>query len=210
MRLTKHPRESQSRSYVLQFIMPAMLEDPSAPAIYRVSGALPYSTSHETQLPSTIVPRPVTLRDRITIATLIPFSSAAQVPTSLLSYLSDQFNREILKGDTYPMIFPLPLTSFGAYWFQNFGAVMILGEVESVEDVQEMERRGIDWTINCLGSFYVKPNYPGRSSHICNGGFLVTDAARNKGVGRLMGEGYLEWAPKLVCDFVEDVSVRTY
>ena len=107
------------------------------------------------------------------------------------------------------MILPLPLASFGAYWFQNFGAVMILGEVESVEDVQEMERRGTDWTINCLGSFYIKPNYPGRSSHICNGGFLVTDAARNKGVGRLMGEGYLEWAPKLVCYFIWDLAVET-
>ena len=60
-----------------------------------------------------------------------------------------------------------------------------------------MEARGVDWARECLGSFYVKPNYPGRSSHVCNGGFLVTDAARNRGVGRLMGEGYLEWAPKL-------------
>lgn len=31
----------------------------------------------------------------------------------------------------------------------------------------------------------------GRSSHVCNGGFLVTEAARNRGVGRLMGEGQL-------------------
>lgn len=60
-----------------------------------------------------------------------------------------------------------------------------------------MEERGVDWTKECLGSFYVKPNYPGRSSHVCNGGFLVTDAARNRGVGRLMGECYLDWAPKL-------------
>ena len=177
--------------------MPAMLDDPTASAIYRVSGALPYPTPHDAHLPETIFPRQVTLRDRITIATLIPFSSPAQVPPSLLSYLSDQFNREILKGDTYPMISPLPLTSFGPYWFQNFGAVMILGEVESIEEVRDMERSGCDWTVVCLGSFYVKPNYPGRSSHVCNGGFLVTDAARNKGVGRLMGEGYLEWAPKL-------------
>ncbi|KAI7698806.1 zf-H2C2-domain-containing protein [Hortaea werneckii] len=60
-----------------------------------------------------------------------------------------------------------------------------------------MEAQDVDWSKECLGSFYVKPNYPGRSSHVCNGGFLVSDVARNKGVGRLMGEGYLEWAPKL-------------
>ena len=97
------------------------------------------------------------------------------------------------------MMTTMPISTFGTYWFQNFGAIMLLGEVESVEQVWEMENRGEEWEKVCLGSFYVKPNYPGRSSHVSNGGFLVTEAARNKGVGRLMGEGYLEWAPKLVC-----------
>lgn len=89
------------------------------------------------------------------------------------------------------------MSVFGMYWFANFGAIMILGDIQAVEEVTHMEERGVDWAKECLGSFYVKPNYPGRSSHVCNGGFLVTDAARNRGVGRLMGEGYLEWAPKL-------------
>ena len=71
-------------------------------------------------------------------------------------------NLEIEKGDTYPMMIPMPLSTFGPYWFQNFAAVMILGEVESVEEVAEMERRGTDWGEVCLGSFYVKPNYPGQ------------------------------------------------
>ena len=97
------------------------------------------------------------------------------------------------------MMISMAVSTFGTYWFQNFGAIMLLGEVESVEQVWEMENGGEEWERVCLGSFYVKPNYPGRSSHVCNGGFLVTEAARNKGVGRLMGEGYLEWAPKLVC-----------
>jgi hypothetical protein len=110
-------------------------------------------------------------------------------------------NKEIEKGDTYPMIDPLPLESFGPYWFSNFGAVMLLGDISSVHEVQALERTGADWKKICLGSFHIKPNYPGRSSHVCNGTFLVTDAARNRGVGRLMGEGYLEWAPQLVSDF---------
>lgn len=177
--------------------MPAMLDDPTAPTIHRTSGAPPYPTpTANPQLPPDIVPRPVTLRDRVTIATLLPFSSAAHVPPSLLAYLCDQLNREIEKGDTYPMIAPMALAAFGPYWFQNFGAVMLLGEIGSVDEVGRMKRE--DWARECLGSFYIKPNYPGRSSHVCNGGFLVTDAARNRGVGRLMGEGYLEWAPKLV------------
>lgn len=39
----------------------------------------------------------------------------------------------------------------------------------------------------------------GRCSHICNAGFLTTTAARGKGVGQQMGEAYLDFAPKLVC-----------
>ncbi|KAL8766674.1 MAG: hypothetical protein Q9209_006604 [Squamulea sp. 1 TL-2023] len=173
------------------------LDDPTAPNIYRTSGAPPYPTPSDPQIPDSISPRQVTLRDRITIASLIPFSNPDDVPHSLLNYLCSQLNREIEKGDTYPMISAMPLTTFGPYWFQNFAAIMILGEVQSIEEVVDLESKGTDWGEVCLGSFYVKPNYPGRSSHICNGGFLVTEAARNRGVGRLMGEGYLEWAPKL-------------
>lgn len=178
--------------------MPAMLDDPTAPVIYRVSGEPPYPTPQHNEIPDTIEPRHVTLRDRITTATLLPFSSAIQVPPNLLLYLSDQLNREIEIGDTYPMVNPMPVVTFGAYWLQNFGAIMVMGEVENGDQLMHMEQNGIDWAKQCLGSFYVKPNYPGRSSHVCNGGFLVTDAARNKGVGRLMGECYLDWAPKLV------------
>lgn len=177
-----------------------MLDDPTAPVIYRVSGQAPFPTPYA-PLPPDIGPRHVTLRDRTTTATLLPFNSPDQVPESLLSYLCDQLNREIEKGDTYPMINPMPLESFGPYWFANFGAIMLLGEIQSIDEVKldiAREGRDWDWEKRCLGSFYIKPNYPGRSSHVCNGGFLVTDGARNRGVGRLMGEGYLEWAPKLV------------
>lgn len=193
--------------------MPAMLDDPTSPVIYRTSGSPPYPAPYA-PLPPDVMPRQVTLRDRSTIATLVPFSSPAQVPNSLVAYLCALLNREIEKGDSYPMINPLPEESFGPYWFANFGAVMFLGALGGVEDVwamaEDIERQQQQhggnasaaimdgWGKRCLGSFYVKPNYPGRSSHVCNGGFLVTDAARNRGVGRLMGEGYLEWAPKLV------------
>lgn len=172
-----------------------MLDDPDAPTIYRTSSAAPFPDPHDAQpfLPVDLYPRQVTLRDRITVATIVPFTSRHQVPQSLLSYLSDQLNKEIEMGDTYPMIDTMSMDKFGSYWFQNFGAVMLLGSIESADEVTE----GKNWATQCLGSFYVKPNYPGRSSHVCNAGFLVTDAARNKGVGRLMGEAYLDWAPRL-------------
>lgn len=153
----------------------------------------------DVEIPDTIYPRQVTLRDRVTIATLIPFASPDEVPQSLLEYLSDQLNKEIEKGDTYAMDDPIPLDHFGMYWFNSFGAVMLLGDIKSVEEVHHMDQTGANWSKICLGSFNIRPNYPGRSSHVCNGMFIVTEAARNKGVGRLMGEGYLEWAPRLVC-----------
>ena len=177
--------------------MPAMLDDPDTQIHFRQSGPGPYPTMNNPQLPSSVYARQVTLRDRITTATLVPFSSPSQVPPKLLAYLNDQLNKEIEKGDTYPMIDPLPLDKFGPYWFGNFAAVMILGDVKTILEIQQMEALATEWTKVCLGSFYVKPNYPGRSSHICNGGFLVTDLSRNKGVGKLMGECYLEWAPQL-------------
>ncbi|KAF4497438.1 acetyltransferase [Fusarium agapanthi] len=173
--------------------MPAMLDDPASPTIYRVSGQPPFPDPNNPGLPAEITPRQVTLRDRQTVATIVPFSSKHQVPESLIAYLCDQINKEIEGGDTYPMMDPFAADKFGPYWFQNFGAIMLLGDVERAEDVVE----GKDWSRECLGSFYIKPNYPGRSSHVCNAGFLVTDASRNRGVGRLMGEAYLDWAPKL-------------
>lgn len=170
-----------------------MLDDPTAPTIYRVSGEQPFPTAGNPLFPAEIIPRQVTLRDRVTIATIVPFASCEQVPASLWTYLSAQLNKEIEMGDTYPMIEGMPADKFATYWFQNFGAVMILGHIDSAQDVVD----GPDWSTQCLGSFYIKPNYPGRSSHVCNAGFLVTDASRNRGVGRLMGEQYLEWAPRL-------------
>lgn len=153
----------------------------------------------DVEIPDTIYPRQVTLRDRVTIATLIPFASPDEVPQSLMGYLSDQLNKEIEKGDTYAMDDPIPFDHFGMYWFNSFGAVMLLGDIKSVEEVHHMDQTGGNWSKICLGSFNIRPNYPGRSSHVCNGMFIVTEVARNKGVGRLMGEGYLEWAPRLVC-----------
>lgn len=107
-----------------------------------------------------------------------------------------QLSAEIEAGDTYPMLEALPVEAFGPYWFGVFGAVMLEGDFKSADDIQSLDA---DWSKTCLGSFYTKPNYPGRSSHICNAGFLVTSTARNKGVGKLLGRQYLKWAPQLVC-----------
>ncbi|KAI9653095.1 MAG: hypothetical protein M1831_006179 [Alyxoria varia] len=192
--------------------MPAQLDDPTSPVIYRRSGDPPYPDA-QASLPPEIAPREVTLRDRVTVATLLPFTSPTQVPPKLLQYLCDTLSKEIEKGDTYPMLEPMPLETFGKYWFAVFGAVMVMGDIQKVEDMISGGSE-CNWEKACLGSFYVKPNYPGRSSHVCNAGFIVTDAARNRGVGRLMGEAYLAWAPKLgykysVFNLVYDTNVAS-
>jgi ribosomal protein S18 acetylase RimI-like enzyme len=39
-----------------------------------------------------------------------------------------------------------------------------------------------------LGSYYLKANAAGPGSHVCNCGYMVTDAARGRGLARLMCE----------------------
>lgn len=174
--------------------MPAVLNDPANPTIYRRSGPAPYpDPSLPPSIPEDIVPRQVTLRDLQTMATIVPFATHHQLPPSLLAYLCDQFNKEIEGGDAYPMLDLFTDEGFARYWFQNFGAVMLLGDIDGPESVVE----GKDWSRECLGSFNIRPNYPGRSSHVCNAMFLVTNASRGRGVGRLMGEAYIDWAPRL-------------
>jgi len=46
-------------------------------------------------------------------------------------------------------------------------------------------------TSEVLGAFYVKPNYPGRSSHICNGGFIVKEVHRGQGIAKLLVTKFL-------------------
>jgi GNAT superfamily N-acetyltransferase len=38
-----------------------------------------------------------------------------------------------------------------------------------------------------LGSYFMKPNYPGRGAHTANCGYIVNPHTRGKGVGRALG-----------------------
>lgn len=48
-----------------------------------------------------------------------------------------------------------------------------------------------------IGSFYIKENQPDLGSHIANAGYIVSPAARGKGIGRKMAEFSLEEARRL-------------
>ncbi|KAL4221718.1 hypothetical protein ACF0H5_019973 [Mactra antiquata] len=49
-------------------------------------------------------------------------------------------------------------------------------------------------TNEVLGAFYIKPNFPGRCSHICNAGFIVKKSVRGCGIGSFMTEQFLRLA----------------
>ncbi|KAB2845856.1 MAG: GNAT family N-acetyltransferase [Melioribacteraceae bacterium] len=48
-----------------------------------------------------------------------------------------------------------------------------------------------------LGTYYLKPNQPGRGSHVCNAGYIVSSEARGKGLGKAMCRHSIEEAKKL-------------
>jgi len=48
-----------------------------------------------------------------------------------------------------------------------------------------------------VGSYYVKPNQPGRGAHVCNAGYMVAASARGRGIGRAMGEHSIVEARRL-------------
>lgn len=54
-----------------------------------------------------------------------------------------------------------------------------------------------DEPVDVWGAFYVKPNFPGRCSHVCNGGFITDPRRRRRGVARLMGHAFLRFARDL-------------
>jgi RimJ/RimL family protein N-acetyltransferase len=125
--------------------------------------------------------------------TLYPITGGpSSVPKDLIKFLHAEFSAEIERGSTYPMEQPMELEAFAQYWFGTFCVLAVLDE-EGVEGLEE----GREWEKVCLGTFYIKPNYPGRCSHICNAGFITTTVSRGKGVGQAMGEAYLEFAPQL-------------
>lgn len=51
-----------------------------------------------------------------------------------------------------------------------------------------------------IGAFYCKPNFPGRCSHICNGGFITDPGWRRRGVATAMATAYLRIAKDLGFD----------
>lgn len=93
------------------------------------------------------------------------------------------------EGLSYPQERSLTEQEFAAYWMARDAFV--------VRPVNPKPDAGEQPPATILGAFYIKPNFPGRCSHICNAGFIVHPESRGMGIGRLMGETLLELAPPL-------------
>ncbi|KAJ7076821.1 hypothetical protein B0H15DRAFT_925045 [Mycena belliarum] len=121
----------------------------------------------------------------------------------LMEYLAAVMAKEIEDGLTYPQETMHP-DAFEAYFFSGdvFLAIAHTGTIGGPENSEtdltiEEAKQGRAWEECIAGYFYVKPNYPGRSSHICNGGFVVPPQHRGRGYGSALAKSYVHYAPKL-------------
>lgn len=55
-----------------------------------------------------------------------------------------------------------------------------------------VEREG-----SVIGTYYLRPNQPGRGDHVANAGYMVARAGQGRGAGRLMGEHSIVQAQQL-------------
>ena len=87
--------------------------------------------------------------------TLYPIANGAgSIPSGLVNFLNTELNAEIERGCTYPMEEAMARETFAEFWFGTFAVVVLTGM-----DSRILEGR--DWERECLGTFYIKPNYPG-------------------------------------------------
>ncbi|WOO81161.1 L-azetidine-2-carboxylic acid acetyltransferase [Vanrija pseudolonga] len=124
----------------------------------------------------------------------------ADAPQELIDYLFDIFNKEIEEGKTYPQEDQMTREQFVAYFFNSTTIVAIVSpasvDVASLKTLEDA-RAGRSWEEVVGGVYYIKPNYPGRSSHNCNAGFIVPPSQRGRKVGYGLAESFLVYAPKL-------------
>ncbi|CAI4034302.1 hypothetical protein SMKI_10G0890 [Saccharomyces mikatae IFO 1815] len=88
------------------------------------------------QLLTPLQPYTILLKDGETIATMYPIPAYPDLlPLGLLSFLLDEFNMEVEKGDSFPYYETLSLEEFKNVWFHNDGhvCIMVLGEIPELD-----------------------------------------------------------------------------
>ncbi|GAA5864583.1 hypothetical protein JCM3774_005174 [Rhodotorula dairenensis] len=145
--------------------------------------------------------------------TVFPLASRSEAADELLGFLNDTFNDVVEEGRTYPQMNQLSLDEFAAYFFAAdcFLAVLDTDAPAGIADAPHGLARDQSLTLDqvvagrpyrdcVLGMFCGSsslPNYPGRSSHLCNAGFVVPTVHRGLRVGSTLGRAYLHYGPQL-------------
>ncbi|KAF8504780.1 hypothetical protein F5888DRAFT_1853328 [Russula emetica] len=127
---------------------------------------------------------------------------------SLLEYTHRIFAAEVEAGRTYPQEAAYTRAAFEAY-FWAADVIVAIGQTDDDAadgddggsdgggQLLEISLGGRSWEDALVGFYYVKPNYPGRSSHICNAGFIISPVHREFGYGKTLGKSYLHYGPAL-------------
>jgi ribosomal protein S18 acetylase RimI-like enzyme len=119
---------------------------------------------------------------------------------------------ELQKGITYPQRGPMDASEFRNYFLsydlivgilitQEEAEILIGHPLKLIDDDIELQAtksrllEGRDWKSAYAFSYYIKPNYPGRSSHLCNAGFVVPPSHRGMGLGGVAGRTFLHYGP---------------
>ncbi|KIJ51320.1 hypothetical protein M422DRAFT_26737 [Sphaerobolus stellatus SS14] len=121
------------------------------------------------------------------------------VPPQLADLLYSNFQDELERGATYPQEYPITRSAFDSYFLGNdcFVGIVHPAILHSAPEFIEEAQGDRRWEDCFAGAYYVKPNYPGRSSHICNAGFLVVPSFRGMGIATALAKTYVENAPLL-------------
>ena len=90
------------------------------------------------------------------------------------------FTEVVEAGETYAFPVGLTVDEARGWWVESPPGVTV---------VAVDEESGV-----VLGSAKTGPNRPGRGSHVATASFMVSSAARGRGVGRALGEWVLAWA----------------
>ena len=106
--------------------------------------------------------------------------------TEDLDDLFDIFAAVVAAGEGYPQLPPLSREAFDSVWVNRVTAV-VTARVDG----------------RLAGAYYLKPNFPGRSAHIANAGYVVDARYRGRGIGRRLVEDSIARAPALGFDAIQ-------
>lgn len=96
------------------------------------------------------------------------------------------FDEVVAVSGGFPHRTPVDPEEFRHYWLVDKTAVMVA-------------RRGE----RLVGSYFLKPNFPGRAAHVANCGYMVVPDLQGRGIGRALIEHSLELARRCGFDAVQ-------